>query len=379
MSEITLEGLPDLTLVDEDYATHLARLKSDYQTATGVYPRPTYPETFLLEQFAYETVLVRQYVNSEGRQNLLAYATGDRLEHLGALLDVARLEATAAIVTLAFTLAGGHPATTMPAGTEVRAADGETAFRTDAATIVAAGVTSAEARATCTAAGPTGNGFQAGEVSSLVDVVPYVLGAVNVGVTLGGADAETDARYRERIHLAPAKFSVAGSEESYVYHTLSSHPGIVDVSVWGLPEAPGEVHVSALLTGGEAPTPEVVEVILAAISADRVRPLTDQVIWDDPDPVEYSITVELQVHASHAALAEGSRATAQARLEALAAAWRQRLGRDIVPEAIVERCQGLAGVYRTVVAAPTYTRCGRAQHPVCTGVVVTASVIEEAP
>lgn len=377
MTEVNLDTLPSLELVDEDYADQLTRLKDAYQTATGVYPRSSYPETFLLEQIAYESALLRQLINREGRENLLAYAAAERLEHLGALLDVARLPAAPARCTLRFTLAPGHPGASIPAGALVRAADGQTLFATQTAVTVPAGEPSADVVAACTTAGTVGNGFEAGEITALVQTLPYVSAATNLGVSLGGAAAEDDTRLRNRIHLAPAKLSVAGSEQSYVYHTLSAHPSIADVRVWGLPEAPGEVHVCAVLSGGVVPDAPMRDLILAAISGARVRPITDYVIWEDPQPVSYAVTLQLQIHSTHAALAASAAAQAQTRLAALTAAWAERLGRDIVPEALVERCQGLAGVYRAVVASPTFTAVGRQQFPVCTSIAVTTSVVEE--
>lgn len=378
MSEVIIEELPDLTLLDEDYAAQLARLKAQYQTVTGTYPRASYPETFLLEQFAYEVTLLRQLINAEGRQNLLAYAEGARLDHVGALLDVARLVATPARVTLRFAFADGAPALTIPLGTAVRAADGETVFATDAAAAVPAGAATWDVLASCTTVGTDANGFEAGEITALLQTVPYVSGVSNLAVSMGGAADEADARYRQRIHLAPAKFSVAGSEQAYVYHTYSAHPAIADVAVWGDAEAPGEVQVCALLAGGLAPDSGLVATILAALSADRVRPLTDLVLWTDPDPVAYSIAVELQIYASHAALAATAQAAALARLTGLAAAWGESLGRDLVPEAVVERCQGLAGVYRAVVTAPVYAALERWEFPACAGITVTTAVVQEA-
>jgi phage-related baseplate assembly protein len=287
------------------------------------------------------------------------------------------LDATPARTTLRFTLAAGHPQTTIPAGTLARAADGETLFRTDTATTVAAGAGTADVLASCTQPGTAGNGFQAGEIRTLVQTTPFVTAVTNLSMAYGGAPAEDDDRFRQRIHLAPAKFSTAGSRDSYIYWALSAHPSIVDVAIWGDTEHPGDVYVCALLTGGVVPDSAMRDTLLGVISADTVRPLTDRVVYVDPVPVDYTISVELQIYANQTQWTDPSRTEAETRLQALADAWGQQLGRDIVPEAIVERVQALAGVSRAVVATPAYTEIGREEFPRCTAVVVTTAVVEE--
>ncbi|MEM6406740.1 MAG: baseplate J/gp47 family protein, partial [Pseudomonadota bacterium] len=187
-----MADLPPIEQVSEDYPVHLARLKQDYEQATGTYPLPAHPETFLLEQLAYEMNLARQLINHESRQNLLAEAQAERLNYLGDLLTTPRLPAQPALTQLQFTLSPAHPGLTIPVGTQVRAADGNTLFATTRAETVLAGQTQAVVTAACTETGLGGNGFTAGEVNQLTSQAEHIIRTQNLIVTAGGSEPEGD-------------------------------------------------------------------------------------------------------------------------------------------------------------------------------------------
>lgn len=67
-----------------------------------------------------------------------------------------------------------------------------------------------EVAATCTETGSAGNGLTAGELSTMVDPVPYVASVANTATTEGGAEIESDADLAERVFLAPGAYSTAG-------------------------------------------------------------------------------------------------------------------------------------------------------------------------
>lgn len=372
------EQLPPVQVVDEDFHAGLVRLKENYQQATGVYPMNAHPESFLLEQFAYESNLLRQLINDESRQNLLAYARNGRLDHLGELLDTPRLKAQAARTILQFTLDSHSAPITIPANTQVRAADDKTLFSTLEAQTAQAGVGMLAITAQCTTAGITGNGFNPGEVAGLVGGAPYVVAVSNTNVTSGGADIEDDERYRYRIHLAPSKFSTAGSEDSYIYHTLSAHQNIADTKAWTPDDEPGNAYICALLKAGGLPDAAMKELILQTLSAKKVRPMTDNVTLVQPEAVPFGIDMVLQVHASHSALVNSTHLEALSRLTTLTDGWRGKLGRDIVPEEAVERCQKLPGVYRAQVNTPGHQALDRHQFPDCTDLQISVEIVQEA-
>lgn len=77
------------------------------------------------------------------------------------------------------------------------------------------------------------NGYAAGTITTLVDLIPYIESVTNLTETAGGDDGEPyttdgDNRLRERIRLAPAKRSTAGPEQAYIYWVMTADSSIVD-------------------------------------------------------------------------------------------------------------------------------------------------------
>jgi phage-related baseplate assembly protein len=87
---------------------------------------------------------------------------------------------------------------------------------------------------------------------------------------------EDDERLRRRVQLAPEAFSSAGPAGAYVFHALTAAPTLRDASAYST--SPGSVTV-ALLADRDDPVPTDAEVtaVRAALSDERVRPLTDSV------------------------------------------------------------------------------------------------------
>ncbi len=367
--------LPPIQQVDEDYPTRLSRMKQDYAHATGTYPLPAHPETFLLEQMAYELSLADQRINAESRQNLLAEAQAERLDYLGDLLSTPRLAPQPARTQIEFTLSTDHPTLIIPHGTQVRAADGQTLFATTRAETVPAGQTSAIVTAACTTPGPSGNGFNPGEVNQLVSPTAHIIRAQNTIVSAGGSATETDDNYRARIRLAPGQFSTAGSRESYIYHTRSAHPDIVDADCWR--GTPGQVHIAAMLQSGSVPDAPMLELIEQAVSGERVRPITDQVLVSAPEIVSYTIDLAVEINHSHAALAQNIQDAITRQLTDLTATWQRTLGQDIVPEKFVQIGQQTRGVYRAQAHSPDYQILDRHQIPQASEINVRIAVNQQ--
>ncbi len=104
---------------------------------------------------------------------------------------------------------------------------------------------------------------------------------------------ESDEQLRERISLSLEAISTAGSIESYQYHATSAHGDIDDINVTS-PEK-GDVLISVLVK--ENITDEVISVILEAVniklSADKVRPITDNVNVQLAEDVPFSIDAQI--------------------------------------------------------------------------------------
>lgn len=375
MSKIPLSQLPEPQIVAPDYLGTLTRLKKGYEQGTGHYPLVSDPETFLLEQTAYERELIVDDINREAKQNLLAFADDAMLDHLGALVDCQRLPANPALTTLQLTLTAPHPALVLQAGITVRAVDGETVFSTTTTISVAADVTTVTISAESTTPGTQGNGFLPGEIHELVSAPPVVLAAVNTEMSQGGSDIEDNDRYRYRIYLAPSKFSVAGPYDAYEYWTLTANGAITSAKVWS--PVPNDISVCALLSGGEPAGNAIKQEILDTLSDDKVRPLGDRVTVEDATQVLAAGTFSLEIFSDYQAMASNIETQFSAALSATLAAWREQLGRDIVPEALTRLGQQIQGVYRCTTDL-AFIALERNQNPMITIDAINVSITTEA-
>ena len=251
------------------------------------------------ERRVYGEALVSLFValyskfNDSARQSLLRYARGTVLDEIGKRVGVKRLEAESAKAVFRFPVtATQKTAVTIPVGTRITT-DGSVYFATTSVGVIPAGGSYVDIEAACTSGGSAHNGYTAGQISTIVDLIPYV-SASNITASSGGNDGEPydedgDERLRERIRLAPSSFSTAGAESSYIYHTLSADPNIVDVAVLS-PEAV-VVNIYPLMIGGELPNEDTIAKVVSVL-ADDTRPMTDRVEVIAPTQVEYDIELK---------------------------------------------------------------------------------------
>ncbi|WP_225206245.1 baseplate assembly protein [Novosphingobium huizhouense] len=103
---------------------------------------------------------------------------------------------------------------------------------------------------------------------------------------------ESDADFRRRIVLAPEGYSTAGPAGGYIFHALSASPDVLDASATS--PAPGQVVVTVLSRiGSGAASPDLIAAVTAALHAETVRPITDQVIVQSAQIVSYAINATL--------------------------------------------------------------------------------------
>ena len=312
------------------------------------------PVRLFIETVALIIIQQRSLIDYAAKMNLLAYASGAYLDHLGALLGVTRLEASNALTTLKFTLSEAQNVNILiPAGTRVTP-DGKILFATVEAATIPAGDTSINITAQCTTSGETGNGFISGQIKRLVDPFGYEASVENIDTSYGGSDIENDENFRERIQIAPESFSVAGARGAYEYYARSAHQDIIDVAVIGPPELePGYVEIYPLMKDGELPTDEIIEVVLNTCNADDVRPLTDYVSVHAPKTVNFDLDVKYFIDRLRATQS----AELQTSIEKAVNDWvtwqRSKLGRDLNPSELNHRMIA-AGAKRTEITSPTF-------------------------
>lgn len=129
-------------------------------------------------------------------------------------------------------------------------------------------------------------------------MLPYALGAdLDVIASLFGCyrmPNEDDARYRTRVALAPEAYATAGSAGGYIYHAMA-----VDIAVrhvYADCPSPGLARIVVLGTADGAATPSaLVARVQSRLSADDIRPLTDQVVTLGAQIVPYQMSVRLIV------------------------------------------------------------------------------------
>ena len=119
-----LKSLPEIVFVDADASKVASYILSEYENITGRSLAKGDPVRLFLLTNAAVIVLLLNKINEAGKQNLLRYANGNNLDHLGALVGVERIPATAAVTTMQVTLSAemGN-STVIPAGTRFTADD----------------------------------------------------------------------------------------------------------------------------------------------------------------------------------------------------------------------------------------------------------------
>lgn len=245
---------PRPVFIDHDPAAVAARLAASFESTMGRTLQPAQPERLFLDWVAYQLALQRIAVQDAGEQTLLAYARGAALDHLGALLGVARLA------------------------------------------------------------------------------------------------GETDERLRGRINEAPETFSVAGPALAYRALTFAVDPSIIDVAVTR--PAAGTVRVTVLTVAG-MPGDALRAAVLARLSGEKARPISDAVEVVAPLRVPFTLSANITLSAGV------DRPTVTAAVGRAAAAWvaerRAGLGRDLVPSQAIAALQTVPGVHAVTLTTPALT------------------------
>ena len=319
-------------------------------------------------------VLVGVYAlfNDRAKQRVLQHARGNVLDALGERLDVHRLDASTATTTLRFTASAAQSENIIiPEGTRATT-DGSVYFKTSEVAVLQAGELYVDVPGVCISGGSAHNGYAAGTIATMVDLIPYISGVRNTTASIGGDDGEPyteegDNKFRERIRLAPAKLSTAGSESAYRYHVLSADPDIIDVAIVCPEEDPNTVNLYPLMRGGNVPDEETLQKVLDATTGAKVRPMTDHVFAIAPEQVEYAVDVKYYCNKDdEAALIqaiEGEGGAIDQYNEWQTAA----LDRDIDPDQLrsfifaAKASVGATGTVRMDVVQPVFTEIGKSQ------------------
>lgn len=369
-------GLPDVDFLETDATAVETAIIAGYEQASGRSLASGDPVRLFLLSVAAAIIELRGQVNIAARENLLTYAQGGYLDALGVYFGVTRLPPAKALATFRFTLSQAlAQAYVIPAGTQVT--NGIVTFETLDALSIGAGSLYGDAAAECTVAGSAGNGYAAGQIGTIVAPMPFVASAVNTTESSGGGDEESDAELAARIRLAPNAFSCAGPRKAYVYHARSVSSSILDVGIETQEENdsldPGVVNVYVLMDGGELPTQDILDAVEEHLSADDIRPLTDEVHVLAPTAVSYSINVDYWIAAEDKARTAEIQAAVTAAVEGYRLWQQSKIGRDIAPERLLHDVidAGACNVKASTLAPSAAGTVGAGEVAQCAAATVT--------
>lgn len=358
---LTLKDLPEVSFAEKDINKILNDMITGYENAyfesTGERKKlyPGDPIRIFLYSQALRELQLRVMIDDAAKQNLLKYARKDSLKNLGAFSRTYMFEAKAAKTKMKFILSQARPTDgVIPAGTRVSPGN-KIYFATNKDNIVPAGNKEVIVDVTCLEKGEIGNGFTPGQIDTLVDPLPWILKVENIKTSAGGSDEEDEDKYRERIHLAPEGFSVAGPGGAYEYFARQYSSLTKDVKI-DSPSA-GVVDIRILLQNGELPDSTFIKGINEYLSSKERRPLTDYVQVSAPDIVSYNIELTYYIFSediSQESLIKTKVENAIAEYEV----WQKsKIGRDINPSELITKIR-LAGAKRVSVVSPTYNTVG---------------------
>ena len=349
-------SINDIAFADKNPDTITRNILNNYALLTGRNLAQGDPIRLIFDTVILEIIQQRNVIDFSAKMNLLAYASGDFLDHIAAFYSVYRLQAASATAPIIFTL--NEPLNynaVIPEGTRLTP-NGKIIFALSEEVIIPMGqTTSAPVPAVCDTPGTSGNGFVPGQISSFIDSLNFPVKCYNSETSSNGSDTEDDEAFRERIHLAPESFSNAGSTKAYEFFALSADPNILSVAVLGPPETePGNVNIYPLMKGGVLPDSDTLLKVLKACSADDTRPDTDYVHALAPEIITYDVNLSFWIPQSKSEQLEAITDSVTSAVYSWASWQRSALGRDINPSRLIHDVLD-AGASRAVVASPAFT------------------------
>lgn len=297
----------------------------------GVTVQPGSPLMLLCSVFASHMTYLLAKINYAGNQNLASGADGENLDRLAEeLYSVTRPEPKGATCTVEFKISAAQEEPVLiPGGTRVTDGSKVLYWTTQKDEYISPGSTEITLPAVCATVGTAGNGYEPGQINSLVDLFPYYESCKNTTTSGGGSDVMTDDEYYEYMVRSTDSHSTAGAEGGYEYWARSVSNEIADV----IPNSPtaGKVVIYTLMKDGTPAGEEVKKAILEACSAKSRRPLTDKVEIGDPKTVEYDIELTYYIPSKTTESSANIQAAVEAKVEEYAQWQSAKLGRDINP------------------------------------------------
>ena len=348
---------PDISFTDTNAERLINSMVQSYETIAKRRLYPADPVRLFILWMADIIIQERVIIDTAAKQNVPRFAEGDNLDSLAELFyDKYRAEAQPARVTLRFTLSMAPPsAITIDAGAKV-SVDGEITFATVKDLEIPPGELFGDVAAVCLTDGSVGNGFTPGQISQIVDPFMTFEKVENITNSAGGANKETDEAFYERLRNSLDAYSTAGPAGAYIYLAKTALSTIQDV----VAHSPGAgcVDVRILMENGGLPDEAAIQKVYEALSADNVRPLTDNVTVSGPGQKYFDIEFvyyipEQSVNSITKIDADVKNATDEYKR------WQAgKMGRDINPSRLISLLME-TGIKRVVLSKPVFEEVGK--------------------
>ena len=367
------ENLSDVEFITTTLSELLTQAQKEVEESLTRKLARADPVLILLKSYFAVHYQLIELINDLARQNLLAYARADVLDHMGTFAGVDRLQASSATTTAEITLTTSRTVpTVINRGTRFHAGD-NIYFALDDDVIFLANETVSLCNATCLIEGVAGNNYSVGELNQIVDPQPFLKSITNITESAGGADIESDDDYRERIRLAPEKYSNAGSYGAYYFWTKAFSTLIEDAFI--ISENPGEVDIYPILTGGQLPNAQFLADLKDFLSADTIRPLTDNVFCKTPNIDNYDIDFTYWIAKSDSLSQAAIIDAVNQAVDDFVVWQRSVLGRDINPTELTKRIRE-AGAKRCIINYPNHRVIENNSIAVCNSININFAGLE---
>ncbi len=354
-----IEDYPDVSFIDDETLEGLEEkmiswFKEKYKEKTGkdITLGQADARRLILQTGAYYIYQALQRTDEAGKMGLLKYSKHDYLDNLGVIKTVSRNEARGSTVTLRYSMNSARAsATPIPEGSKATAGDG-VLFSTTEYAEIPAGSTYVDVPALCDTEGADSNVYAIGEISKMATTVPFIDTVTNTTKAQNGRDEETDEDLKERIYLAPESYTSAGSKGAYEYYVRTYDSTIEDVYI--STPSPRVVNIKCILAGGELPEEEYLTGLADFLDDANVKMLTDQIVVEAPETVDYELGMTYYINQSDSASAVTIQTAVNAAVAEYISWQKTKIGRDINPDELVKLVKN-AGAKRVVITEPSFT------------------------
>lgn len=230
-------------------------------------------------------VAIMSKVDTALRMDTLAYAVREYLDLYGEKRNCPRIKAAPAKTTVQISFSNSNHAQIIPAGTEMTA-DGVVLYHLVEDVEQTGFTQTVQAEIECSEAGVVGNGLAEGTQMQFISPNSAVVSIYTTKDATGGEDEEKDDDYRDRIRKFGLISVTTGPSAIYESKALEVSSEILDAKA--LNDGDGDVGIYLILDEDASVYP-IINAVEEALSAQDVRPLTDNVAVHIASAVDYTL------------------------------------------------------------------------------------------